>query len=155
MFDALVYVFENFWGGAECPPLPTLHRALRQVGFDEAEILAALLWLEDLKSATRQLTALGLDTAGGLPSLRVLSAAEQSHLGPLGWGWLLLLQRSGTLDATALELVIERAMALPESPLPEDALKLIVLMVFWSLGREPDALMLDALCDPHQERLPN
>ncbi|GAB4402992.1 MAG: DUF494 domain-containing protein [Rhodoferax sp.] len=155
MYDALVYVFENFWGGSESPSLPTLHRALRQVGFSEAEIMATLLWLEELKQAARALPEPSPTASGEVASLRVLSASEQSHLGPQGWGWLLLLQRSGALDAPAIELVIERAMALPESPVPEDALKLIVLMVFWSLGRQPDALMLDALCDPHQERRPN
>jgi Smg protein len=34
-----------------------------------------------------------------------------------------------------------------------DDLKLIVLMVFWSLGEEPDALVLDELCDNREARV--
>ena len=34
-----------------------------------------------------------------------------------------------------------------------DALKIIVLMVYWSFGEEPDALILDELCDDSEGRL--
>ena len=43
--------------------------------------------------------------------------------------------------------LIDRAMAAPGSPVDLDDLKIIVLMVYWSFGREPDALVLDELCD--------
>jgi hypothetical protein len=36
-----------------------------------------------------------------------------------------------------------------------DDLKIIVLMVYWSFGEEPDALVLDELCDPADGRLPH
>jgi len=41
--------------------------------------------------------------------------------------------------------VIERALAVNESPMPLNKLKVIVLMLLWSLGQEPDALMFDEL----------
>ncbi|MEO7940881.1 MAG: DUF494 family protein, partial [Burkholderiaceae bacterium] len=31
-------------------------------------------------------------------------------------------------------------------------LKIIVLMVYWSFGEEPEALVLDELCDDTRER---
>jgi Smg protein len=34
-----------------------------------------------------------------------------------------------------------------------DDLKIIVLMVYWSAGIEPDALVLDELCDDVAERI--
>jgi Smg protein len=37
--------------------------------------------------------------------------------------------------------------------LPLDDLKIIVLMVFWSLGEKPDTLMLDELCDTTSHRV--
>ena len=43
------------------------------------------------------------------------------------------------------EMVIDRAMAVGSGPIDLDDLKIIVLMVFWSLGEEPDALILDEL----------
>jgi Smg protein len=33
-----------------------------------------------------------------------------------------------------------------------DELKIIILMVFWSFGQEPDALALDELCETHETR---
>jgi Smg protein len=53
------------------------------------------------------------------------------------------------------EIVIDRAMAAPGDPLPIDDLKIIVLMVYWSMGKEPDALLLDELCDDVDGRLPH
>jgi Smg protein len=38
-------------------------------------------------------------------------------------------------------------MATPDSPVALDDFKIIVLMVYWSFGQEPDALVLDELCD--------
>ena len=51
------------------------------------------------------------------------------------------------------EIVIDRAMAAPGDPVPLDDLKIIVLMVYWSFGEEPDALVLDELCDDSAGRL--
>jgi Smg protein len=45
------------------------------------------------------------------------------------------------------EVVIDRAMAAPGGPIALDDLKIIVLMVYWSFGQEPDALVLDELCE--------
>jgi Smg protein len=44
-------------------------------------------------------------------------------------------------------------MARSSEDLSVDDLKLIVLMVFWSLDEEPDALVLDELCDNRAERV--
>ena len=38
-------------------------------------------------------------------------------------------------------------MATPGEPVALDELKIIVLMVHWGTGIEPDALVLDELCD--------
>ena len=38
-------------------------------------------------------------------------------------------------------------------PVDLDDLKIIVLMVFWSLGEEPDALILDELFVDAEDRL--
>ena len=51
------------------------------------------------------------------------------------------------------QIAIDRAMAVPAEPLLLDDLKIIVLMVYWSFGEEPDALVLDELCDDSAGRL--
>jgi Smg protein len=165
MFEVLAFVFDNYWRGDACPELPTLHRKLRDVGFDDEEIVNALVWLEDLKNATRHLPAPicradklpnpGLstdDVPTGPPAMRIFTIAEQNRLGCQGWGFLLFLVAAGALARERLEVVMERVMATPDDELALDELKLIILMVFWSLDEEPDALVFDELCDNHVAR---
>jgi Smg protein len=63
------------------------------------------------------------------------------------------LESSGVLPPHMREMVIDRAMAVPDGPVELDDLKIIVLMVYWSFGQEPDALVLDELCDDTTDRV--
>ena len=63
------------------------------------------------------------------------------------------LEGAGVLPPHMREIVIDRAMAAPGNTVPLDDLKIIVLMVFWSLGEEPDPLVLDELCDNSVNRV--
>ena len=165
MFEVLAFVFDNYWCGDACPELPTLHRQLRTAGFDGEQIQEALIWLEELKTSSLALpTALPVGTSTEVNSLahpnyrltdplRVFSHAEQARLGPAGWGFLTFLVSAHVLSWQRLELVMERAMASTAQQLSLEELKLIVLMVFWSVGDEPDALILDELCDSRPNRL--
>ena len=51
------------------------------------------------------------------------------------------------------EIVVDRAMASGVDTLSLEDLKIIILMVYWSFGEEPDALVLDELCDDASDRL--
>ena len=53
----------------------------------------------------------------------------------------------------ALSAAELRAMAAPGGSLALEDLKIIVLMVFWSMGEEPDALILDELFVDDADRL--
>jgi len=171
MFEVLVYVYENYWQGDACPELHQLSRKLTAVGFDAEEIQAALVWLNGLNIAAQN-TQVGLpDTAAANPpepalantppgfvmqsagSLRIYSVAEQDHLGAQALGFVSFLEASGVLPPHMREIVIDRAMAAPGDPLMLDDLKIIVLMVYWSFGEEPDALVLDELCDDTEFRV--
>lgn len=167
MFEVLVFVYENYWRGAACPELGALERKLNAVGFEADEIQDALTWLNDLQLAARglQQPAAGADDSSSAPlvevtrltqsphSMRVYSTAEQDHLGAACLGFVTFLETAGMMPAHMREIVIDRAMAAPADPLPLDDLKIIVLMVFWSLGEEPDALVLDELCDDTTHRV--
>jgi Smg protein len=171
MFEVLVYVYENYWQGDACPELHQLSRKLTAVGFDAEEIQAALVWLNGLNIAAQN-TQAGLSSgpaadtrdrrsAHATPgfqvqsadSLRVYSVAEQEHLGAQALGFVSFLASSGVLPPPMREIVIDRAMAAPGDPLALDDLKIIVLMVYWSFGEEPDALVLDELCDDAEFRV--
>ena len=85
--------------------------------------------------------------------MRIYSVAEQDHLGSECLGFLTFLESAGVLPASMREIVIDRAMAAPGDPVCLDDLKIIILMVYWSLGEEPDALVLDELCDDTTDRI--
>jgi len=75
------------------------------------------------------------------------------RLGPDSVAFVSFLESAGVLPPAMREMVIDRASAVGESPLALEDLKVIVLMVFWSLGEEPDALILDELFVAPEERL--
>jgi Smg protein len=85
--------------------------------------------------------------------MRIYSVAEQDHLGAQCLGFISFLESSGVLPPEMREIVVDRAMAAPGDPVALDDLKIIVLMVYWSFGQEPDALVLDELCDDSDNRL--
>lgn len=164
MFEVLVYVYENYWRGDACPELPLLGRKLGAIGFDEEEIQQALVWLDGLNVAARSTeiilpsdtpepAATRAPVAPSTQSLRVYAVAEQDHLGAECLGFVRFLESAGVLPPPMREIVLDRAMAAPGNPVSLDDLKIIVLMVYWSLGQEPDTLLLDELCDSPVGRL--
>jgi Smg protein len=167
MFEVLVYVYENYWQGDACPEPRQLGRKLTAAGFEPEEIQAALAWLSGLHVAAHNTRVGGItdEDLGVLParpvsmlpqsanSLRVYAVAEQDHLGAEALGFVCFLEAAGVLGPTMREIVMDRAMAAPGFPLDLDDLKIIVLMVYWSVGEEPDALVLDELCDDSAYRL--
>ena len=158
MFEVLVFVYENYWQGDACPGIPQLERKLSAAGFEAGEIRDALHWLAGLNRAThdtRKASAETITAYDGSPdSLRVYSVSEQNHLGAACLGFVSFLESAGVLSAPLREIVIDRAMAVRGDPVLDlDDLKIIILLVYWSLGTEPDALILDELCDDNTGRL--
>jgi Smg protein len=169
MFEVLVFVYENYWRGDACPQPEQLGRKLSAQGFDAEEIHDALRWLDGLSLATQgveltrhadestaTVTLRGTSDAMLAQSpdaMRVYSMAEQEHLGAECLGFIRFLESSGMLPGGMREIVIERAMATPGDPLALDELKIILLMVHWSTGLEPDALVLDELCEDTTTRI--
>ncbi|OUL99545.1 DUF494 family protein [Variovorax sp. JS1663] len=166
MFEVLVYVYENYWRGDACPEPEQLGRKLSAQGFDPQEIRDALYWLDGLSLATQgiELTRHADGTSatvraapvvlpGSPDSMRIYSTAEQEHLGAECLGFISFLESSQVFSAGLREIVVERAMATTGDTLTLDELKIIVLMVHWSAGVEPDALVLDELCDDTSTRV--
>jgi Smg protein len=156
MFEVLVYVYEHYWQGDACPKPDRLSRKLTAAGFESDEIEEALEWLDGLNTAAQGTRVAPRETMDWQPqsadSLRVYSFAEQTHLGAQSLGFVSFLESAGVLPPHMREIVIDRAMAAPGDPVALDDLKIIVLMVYWSFGEEPDALVLDELCDDTEDR---
>jgi Smg protein len=151
MFDVLVYLYENYGRPDACPEPAQLTRKLSAVGFETDEIQEALRWLEGLASAAQSVD--GTQPSARPQSLRIYTAAERELLGEESIGFISFLESAGVLPAPMREMVVDRAMAIGEAPIDLEDLKIIVLMVFWSLGEEPDALILDELSVAPEERV--
>ena len=148
MFEVLVYLYENYWRPDACPEPKQLSRKLSAVGFEPEEIHDALRWLDGLANSAEAVT--GSPVKG---SIRIYTTAERDVLGDASVGFIAFLESAGVLPAPMREMVIDRAMAVGNGPMDLEDLKIIVLMVFWSLGEEPDALILDELFVDDEDRL--
>ena len=156
MFDVLVYLYENYWRPDACPDHQQLSRKLSAVGFESEEIQDALKWLDGLAVSADVSADVSAESCTGSPggaSIRVYSDAEVELLGVESIGFIAFLESAGVLPAPMREMVIDRATAVAGGPMDLEDLKIIVLMVFWSLGEEPDALVLDELFVAPEDRL--
>ena len=148
MFDILVYLFENYVHADACPEPAQLARKLTAAGFEEEEIAEALDWLSGL----RQLSdGEGPAQCARPGSLRIYADDELIRLGVECRGFLLFLENAGILDAECREMIVERALALGETEIELDNLKVIVLMVLWQQDRPINGLILDELLNESDE----
>jgi len=150
MFDILVYLYETYYRPDACPEPEALARKLSAVGFDDVEISEALDWLNGL---TEMAAVEQVDTASAT-GIRYYVRQETDVLGSEAIGFITFLEFAGVLGPVQREIVIERALALDESPVTLGKLKIIVLMLLWSQGKEPDALMFDDLFGADDDQSP-
>lgn len=164
MFEVLVFVYENYFAGESCPEPAHLERKLNAVGFEPEEVADAMTWLKGLNAAAGSSLRPGATAAQLNPpepwlrepsptSVRIYTTAEQNHLGPQCLGFISFMESAGVLPAPMREVVLDRCMAASDAPVTLDDLKIIILMVFWSFGETPDALVLDELCDDPSDRV--
>ena len=96
---------------------------------------------------TRLLAAIGVSMLCVRADAQVPATfkSERELLGESSIGFISFLESSGVLAPSMREMVLDRAKAAGVAPVDLEHLKVIVLMVFWSVGEEPDALILDEL----------
>ncbi|WP_342118728.1 DUF494 family protein [Pseudoduganella sp. OTU4001] len=150
MFDILVYLYETYYRPDACPEPAALAKKLSAVGFDDVEISEALVWLNDLAAMAGVEQSLTSASTG----TRFYVRQELDVLGASAIGFIQFLESAGLLSPLQREIVIERALALDEAPVSLGKLKIIVLMLLWSQGKEPDALMFDDLFGAEEDQAP-
>ncbi len=144
MYDVLVYLYENYYRPDACPDADTLAKKLSAAGFEGDEIDSALSWLSGLATVTQ--TTIPVAYADN-SSFRVYVDVEYDRLGAECIGFMSFLESAGVLNPLLREVVIQSALATDETPVSLESLRIIVLMVFWSQGEEPDALVLEELLE--------
>lgn len=147
MFDILVYLFENYVHADACPEAEQLARKLSAVGFEEEEINEALEWLTGLRQVSSQRPDIRPDSK----ATRFYAEQELARIDVECRGFLAFLENAGLVNAVSRELIIERAMALPDAALTLNRFKVIVLMVLWQQDAPMDSLILDELLTEDDE----
>lgn len=143
MFEVLAFLCDHY-GHVDLPPaLDVLAPRLNALGYGQAQIDDAHIWLNDLciaadewHSAHPELWPQQALPPSGLSS-RVYTSAEIAHLGSGGIGQLARWVHEGQLTVLLQEVVLDRAMATPDSPVRPEQLHLVVQMVCWCFGRPP------------------
>jgi len=145
MFDVLVYLYETYYRPDACPEPEALVKKLSAIGFEEEEISQALGWLTDLEVANHEFADHHPQQTSFSFGTRVYVRQETDVLDTAGVGFIQFLESAKMLDGMQREIVVERALAAGEMPITLEKLKVIVLMVLWSQGKEPDGLMFEEL----------
>ena len=149
MFEVLVYLFENYYQADAYPDHDALSRKLHAAGFENDDITEALDWLNGLARINDNDLPHSLETGG---SHRAYAADELAKLSTEGRGFLAFLESARVLSPLLRELILERAMALPQDAVGLKKLKVIVLMVLWARRGSVDSLVLDELLPDGEKR---
>lgn len=136
MFEVLVYLFENYFEANIHPDQHTLAKELSAAGFEDADITGAFDWFDALEAMSQQANI----ASSGV--LRIYSEIETKKISSDSLGFLMFLEQAGVLNPAQRELVIDRAMALPEAISLEET-KWIVLMALWNQGKAGDYLFVE------------
>ena len=140
MFEVLVYMFENYVEANIKPDHNTLAQELFDAGFDSNDINGAFEWFNSLESMAE---ASHRDIEPASQSLRIYNAEESNKIHVEGLGFLIFLRQSGVINRALHEVIVERAMALPQDQVGLDEIRWTVLMALRKLGRTNDFLFVE------------
>jgi Smg protein len=147
VFDILAYLVERYFVLGSYPDAQTLSRQLAAAGFEADDIHEALDWLSGLEQDAPSRVVSEERTGANvvMPPVRHYIDIEQRRIGPEARGLLQFLESTGVLGAAQREVVIDRVMALDDTEVRVEQIKLIVLMVLWNQGQPLDTLIVDEL----------
>ncbi len=152
VIDVLIYLFENYLEEAtelapgdrnisEAPSSKNdggavqrkmldedeLSDELVQSGFDASTVRLAIHWLEGLQAMTED--GISSYAGGSHGSHRYYTQQEVERIDVESQGLLLSLERSGVIDPSIRELVIDRIMALESNDIDIDHVRWITMMI--------------------------
>ncbi|HEY0907618.1 MAG TPA: DUF494 domain-containing protein [Methylophilus sp.] len=149
MLEVLIFIYQNYWDKHDAAELKETDEAvmayeLSQAGFSHQDILHAVDWVKDLRRSVQQ-PQYQQDPA----ALRIFCEQERSKLTDECLNFLCLLHQSEMITAYERDLIIDRAMVLPEESISMEDVRWITMMVLWDESRKQDYLFVeDALFNP-------
>lgn len=140
MFEVLLYLFENYFESDLKPDKNTLARELSVAGFEDVDIGRAFDWYSALQEMNLQSSGLAAADRAGY---RIFTDAESEKIRNDSRSFILFLEQTGVLNPAQRELVIDRAMALPQAEVTLEEIKWIVLIALWSQGKAREYLFIE------------
>lgn len=142
MIDVIAFLLENFQDFDACPANDVLGSLLEEVGFQDEEIRATLLFMNVLKERSR---ALRRDFSHD-QSVRVYLPEELDAVPPQALGLLHFLVENGALSVEQREFVLLALMHLSgDNAVTDTHVKVLALLVLWADKSELPMLISDDL----------
>ncbi len=151
MFEVLVFMFENYFARHTAPDNSVLEQELSAAGFEQKDILGAFDWLQEM---TSRLSSQKSEYHLGSLSTRIFSQHELDRLDAESISFITFMQQAGVINDVERDLILDRAMALPQPEVTIEETRWITMMALWNQGREKDYLFVeDALFNPRGQTL--
>ncbi len=133
-------MFENYFEADVRPDTQTLAQELFAAGFDSDDINVAFDWFTTLEKMTEQASFSNNTTSH---SFRIYSPLETQKISGESLSFIMFLEQAHVLNAIQRELVVDRAMALPQTDVGIEETRWIVLMALWKQGNTKDYLFVE------------
>lgn len=149
MLEVLIFIYQNYWDKHDALALKETDETimayeLSQAGFNHQDILHAVDWVKDLRRSVQ-----GPQYQHDPAAIRVFCDLERSKINSESLNFLNLLQHSEIITAYERDLIIDRAVVLPQETLTMADIRWITMMVLWDETRKQDYLFVeDALFNP-------
>ncbi|MDX2504963.1 MAG: DUF494 domain-containing protein [Gammaproteobacteria bacterium] len=131
VLDILMYLFETYLDDeqSDIPSEDSIRGELAKIGFKDAKVSKAFEWLDDLAILKDNFTTIEqLDSN----SFRIFTSLEINKFDKQARGVLLDLVELSVLTPTQREIIIDKALALDISPITQEQMKWVVLMVLFN-----------------------
>jgi Smg protein len=146
VFEVLVFMFENYVAHHTLPNSDILAQELSAAGFKQNDIDGAFNWFDEMKT---RLVESDDTYSHEETSLRMFSENELKKINTESIGFILFLRQANIINDMERDLIIDRAMALPQKLITIEETRWITMMALWNEGREKDYLFVeDALFNP-------
>jgi Smg protein len=144
MFDILMFLFESYFDAGNYPDTEKLSLKLTAAGFEDDEIHLALTWLSGLK----QLSATSYPETINRGGVRCYADLEISRISPEALSFIAFWEQNKVITPVEREMILDRAVAMGRDNLSLDKVKLIALIILWSLREELDPMLVEDMLTP-------
>ncbi len=144
MFDILMFLFESYFDAGNYPDTDKLSLKLSAAGFEDNEIDLALTWLSGLK----QLGAASYPEAINSSGVRCYADLEIDRISAEALSFITFWEQNKVITPVEREMILDRAVAMGRDNLSLDKVKLIALIILWSLRQELDPMLVEDMLTP-------